>query len=362
MSIAICIVWLISSIGCAILFANSERRRKIILRKAAELKLVNNTLENNLRDHKALIDNLPDLLWMKDCEGRYIVSNAAFARSAGFESSTIMRKTDADIWPVDLAQKYHADDLQVLTQRRPRTIVEQMEVPDSGKRIWVETIKSCVRNADGSVAGTAGIARDITGRKEHEEILNKLNQMFLAIGPSFDRNIQKFVDTCGELLGCDMVIFNKIRGDTAAFAAGWQIPTGFPLDLQSIMFTEMIVASRGKGVQILRNLAASRYAQLFPVIATFRLTTFMGCLLFSSGELIGMLCAVYTSEAEPGENEKRMLEIIAAAISIEEERRVIDEKLKDKMFDLERFNRFAVDRELKMIELKKRLAACGRKP
>jgi hypothetical protein len=51
-----------------------------------------------------------------------------------------------------------------------------------------------------------------------------------------------------------------------------------------------------------------------------------------------------------------MLEIIGAAICIEEERKNADEKLKAKMFDLERFNRFAIDREMKMIELKRKLA------
>lgn len=113
---------------------------------------------------RALLDNSPFLVWLKDEKSRYLAVNRPFAESCGHLSvDEIVGKTDLDLWPRDLAVAYQADDQAMMASGRPQIIEEPAEI--HGKRVWVETYKSPV-SLDGRVIGTVGFATDITGRKQ----------------------------------------------------------------------------------------------------------------------------------------------------------------------------------------------------
>jgi PAS domain S-box-containing protein len=118
-----------------------------------------------LRDQyqRALLDNFPFLVWLKDEDSRFLAVNQPFAESSGQSSiEQIVGKSDFDLWPMDLAEHYLADDKAVLTSGRSKIVEEPVEV--DGRRVWYETYKSPVV-VDGRVMGTVGFARDITSRK-----------------------------------------------------------------------------------------------------------------------------------------------------------------------------------------------------
>lgn len=126
------------------------------------------------REHyqRALLDNFPFLVWLKDNSSRFLAVNQPFADACGqVSASLLVGKTDRDIWPMDLAEAYRADDQAVLKSGRPTNTEEEIEVGD--KRIWFETYKSPVM-IDGEVIGTVGFARDITARKATEEEVRRL--------------------------------------------------------------------------------------------------------------------------------------------------------------------------------------------
>ena len=121
----------------------------------------------------AIIENQPGLVWLKDSESRFLAVNNAFARSCGKQRpEDVLGKTDLDIWPKELAEKYRADDKEVMTRGAP--IVVEEPISEQGVRRWFETFKTPVFNVDGQVLGTSGYARDITGRKQAEEERTRL--------------------------------------------------------------------------------------------------------------------------------------------------------------------------------------------
>ena len=131
------------------------------------------TLRVYLEYQRALLDNFPFLVWLKDTESRFLAVNAPFARACGLDSPELLvGKTDLDIWPDDLAKAYQADDLEVLASGQPKQVEEAIERTGQA-RCWFETYKSPVW-ANDRVIGTVGYARDISERKQAEQRIEHL--------------------------------------------------------------------------------------------------------------------------------------------------------------------------------------------
>lgn len=157
-------------------------------------------LEDELREkdgyQRALLDNFPFMVWLKDTESRFLAVNQPFADVAGVDSSdAVLGKTDLDFFPADLATAYRSDDREVLRLKRQKIVEEQ--IADRGVRKCFETYKAPVE-VDGRLLGTVGFARDITQRKLMEEQLRTSERQFRMLAensPSFivryDRNARR---------------------------------------------------------------------------------------------------------------------------------------------------------------------------
>jgi len=149
---------------------------RLALEDISERKLLEKTLLEKKRYQRALLDNFPFMVWLKDTEGRLLAVNNAFARSFGSaQVEDFVGKTDFDLVPAALAEAYRATDQQVLASRRQ--IMLEEETHNNGRSTWSETYKAPVLDPHGNLLGTVGFAREITARKEAESALLHMNDV-----------------------------------------------------------------------------------------------------------------------------------------------------------------------------------------
>lgn len=122
---------------------------------------------------KAILDNIPDIAWLKDLHGRFIAVNEPFARACGFKVEEIIGKSDLDIWPKELALSYRADDQEVINSKKRKCVQERLMYQEGGEQ-WIETIKTPFFDDHGKVIGTTGIARNITLHKSETDRLKEI--------------------------------------------------------------------------------------------------------------------------------------------------------------------------------------------
>ena len=118
-----------------------------------------------------MIDSVPDYLFVKDTKSRFVVANHAVAEDLGLTVEDLIRKTDFDLHSLELANKFFADEQQVIRSGKPEIDIEEFVVTRSGRRKWLSTSKLPLRNSEHQVIGIVGVCRDVTERKLAEEAL-----------------------------------------------------------------------------------------------------------------------------------------------------------------------------------------------
>jgi|GEM_PF-980651 len=132
------------------------------------------------RQRRAILDTIPDMAWLKDEQGRYIMVNQAFLREAHLRAEEVLGRRAAPSWGPMLAQRFIVEDHQVMASGRPLRLEDRI-VKDSGEEIWFETIKTPIFNDQGQVCGVTGVSRNITDRVKAEKVRQTLeNQLFQA--------------------------------------------------------------------------------------------------------------------------------------------------------------------------------------
>ncbi|WP_237051532.1 PAS domain S-box protein [Magnetospirillum sp. ME-1] len=137
---------------------------------------------------RSLIDSIPDIIFVKDMLGVYLVGNQAFADLLGRPVEDIVGKSDFDIFPAELAEQFRDRDVATLAEARPITNEESVTYPD-GHVAHLETTKVPLHGADGALLGLIGVARDITGRKLADIALAEAEERSRLILGSVDEGI-----------------------------------------------------------------------------------------------------------------------------------------------------------------------------
>jgi PAS domain S-box-containing protein len=138
-------------------------------RKAAEIALAD---ERDLL--RALMNHLPDAIYVKDKASRFLRLNPAAARTLGIQDPTeALGKTDFDFFPEQLAHQFFADEQQVITTGEPLLNRLEPQSEDEVDGIWWLTSTAPVRDVTGVVVGLVGSGRDVTERLRTENALQE---------------------------------------------------------------------------------------------------------------------------------------------------------------------------------------------
>ncbi len=149
--------------------------------KETELQKVVDNLETNRNWLMALVNNIPDSMWLKDTYGRYLAVNDAYARSLGISSEGIVGRLTEEVVPSRWCARFLREDARLLVSRVPIQREECLVMDDGSERLF-ETWKASIWNEAGEVIGTLGIGRDITERKRAEaEHFRQTARMFALI-------------------------------------------------------------------------------------------------------------------------------------------------------------------------------------
>lgn len=142
----------------------SEEFSFTFVQNVTERKAAEETIRQKESYLRALIDNFPFMVWLKDKDGKFLTVNQAHAEAYGFQSpEDVAGKTDFDLCPHDLAQHYRTHDNDIMIKQHREILEEQYQGPEG--RSWIETFKAPVIGANQQILGTVGFARDITERK-----------------------------------------------------------------------------------------------------------------------------------------------------------------------------------------------------
>ncbi|HEY0665267.1 MAG TPA: CHASE domain-containing protein, partial [Gallionella sp.] len=155
----------------------------------------------------AMLDNLPHLTWLKDVKGRFVAVNQSFLKTTGKQHvQEVLGKTDFDLWPRELADKYRTDDVLVMKKRQALSVTEH-SIMEGGRMAWVDTYKTPIIGKNGRLLGTVGIAHDITERLRIQREIERISLLYKMLSEINSANIhirqrtQLFETTCRIVVG-----------------------------------------------------------------------------------------------------------------------------------------------------------------
>ena len=151
----------------------NRRLRKMTLSMKAQLaerKRVDDALEASEAFYHSLVEHLPLHIIRKDVAGRFTFGNPRFCEEMKTTLDQLRGKTDFDLFPNELAEKYRADDQAVIERGISYETTEE-HVAAGNQKLQVRVIKTPVRDASGQIIGTQGIFWDVTDQKRAEEAL-----------------------------------------------------------------------------------------------------------------------------------------------------------------------------------------------
>jgi len=163
------------------------------MRYACERHRIEETLAMERNLLKGLVDNIPDSIYAKDIEGRYVIDNIShFRRLHAEKEEDVVGKTVFDFFPEEIAMEYHAYDQAIMLSGKPLLNHVEPGISPDGEPGWVSTTKVPLHDGLGVITGLVCITRDITEQKRAEDGQLKANA-------ALAQNREELLHTLGDL-------------------------------------------------------------------------------------------------------------------------------------------------------------------
>ena len=158
--------------------------------------------------YQTLVETLPQNILRKDTEGRFTFANQKFCQSINRRPEEVVGRTDFDLFPRELAAKYHRDDLRVMATQQHLDTVEAHHTA-KGEKTFVHVIKTPLYDLSGKVIGVQGIFWDVTARRRIEEELAYERDLLRALLDNIPDRIY-FKDIHSRFLRCSRSLAKRL--------------------------------------------------------------------------------------------------------------------------------------------------------
>ena len=154
----------------------------IISRDITERKIAQDALRKNEEMLRQIIDIIPDRIFVKDINGKFILNNVAHMKALGIKSQQeALGKTDRDFRSEERARTYETQDKNVIRTQVPLIDYVQHEIKDDGREAWQLVSKLPFKTDDGEVIGIVGISKEITDQKIADNLLRESKRRFQTL-------------------------------------------------------------------------------------------------------------------------------------------------------------------------------------
>jgi PAS domain S-box-containing protein len=154
----------------------------LVFRDVTEDYLQRREIDESHRMLMLILNTIPQRVYWKDSELRYLGCNNAFARDVGLQnSSKLIGKSDFALpFPEEESEQQREKELEILNTGKPEYRNEEIRRQVFGKKMWVEASRVPMRDGEGTIIGIMGTYLDITGRKKAEELMLKAKREWEA--------------------------------------------------------------------------------------------------------------------------------------------------------------------------------------
>ena len=207
---------------------------------------------------RTLLDTLPDSIYFKDIQSRFIRINQFQARKLGGNTpEEILGKTDFDFFSPEHAQAAYDDEQKIIRTGRALINIEEYETYVDHPPIWVMTTKLPLYQK-GEIVGTFGISRDITERKHQEAEILKNNQqlnLLYKAGKQLSQSLDlekvylSFYQQISSIMKCDTLYIAGYDRQSELIRASFAVMDGKPVDVGQ--FPTIPLEPEGYGIQSL---------------------------------------------------------------------------------------------------------------
>jgi PAS domain S-box-containing protein len=140
-----------------------KKRTAELKNQSKKLKQQNDQLQLERNQLRTIIDHIPDLIYIKDKESRFLNVNLQLIHHFGRKKlGDLIGKSDADFFSSKYADKYLLDEQEIVKSGKPMINIEELSLNKFGKQIYLSTTKVPLKDKKGEIIGIVGIGRDIT--------------------------------------------------------------------------------------------------------------------------------------------------------------------------------------------------------
>ncbi len=158
-----------------------------------------------------LLEHVPDSIYFKDLNSRFIKANKACALKHGFaKPELLIGKSDADSFGTEHAAHAYMDEQKIIQTGIPIIGKEEREDWTDGRTTWASTSKMPLYDSKGNIIGTFGITRDITENKLHQEEIKESEQVYRSL---FENSVDGIFLMTDVFLDCNQAVCDLFKCD-----------------------------------------------------------------------------------------------------------------------------------------------------